>query len=129
MEKTEELVSNVIEEDTKKRTRKRGHECEITASLKGTRRNSKKVKHKKSHMTVKETKLEKVRAAASNVSSGNLPKSRVSARISKSGDARHPEPVETKKKRSSPLEELVCVYCLVHSMQSTIRRKEYFLRY
>ncbi len=118
MEETEEVVSNVAE-DVKKRTRKRGRDCEIIAPAKCTTKNVKKVKHKKKHMTVKETKLEKERAA-SNVSSGmpsNAPKSRVSVRISKSeGDnVRRPEAVETKGKRSSPLEELVCVLLFIQS--------------
>ncbi len=118
MEKTEEVVSNVTE-DVKKRTRKRGRDSEIVAPAKCTTKSVKKVKHKKKQMTVKGTKLEKERPA-SNVSSGmpsNVPKSRASVRISKSegDDVRRSEAVETKGKRSSPLEELVCVLLFIQS--------------
>ncbi len=108
-----EEVSNVSE-DEKKRTRKRRRDAEIVPANCKTKISKKVKQHKKETITVKETKtkLGKGRAAA-NVSSSmpsSVPKSRVSVRISKSeGDVQRSEAVETKWKRSSPLEELVRV--------------------
>ncbi len=106
---TEEVVSN-MSEDEKKRTKKCRRDAEIVpTSRRRKEKNSKVMQHKKEPET--KTKLRKGRVAA-HVSSSSVPKSRFSVRMSKSEcDVQRSEAVETKWKGSSPLEELVRVDC------------------
>ncbi len=111
---TDEGVLNVYDDEEKK-TRKRRREAEIVPAKHATR-NSKKVKHKKEPITVKEPKLKKGKAVhVSSRMSSSAPKCRTSVRMSKSeGEIRPSDAVQTKGKRSSPLVELVCFDSIHH---------------